>query len=378
MPLRPKRDLVHRCVRCGRTYRHGYTPKCAACDGLIDVSYDLDSATLYDSDVSVERFFDLLPLLDPASLRPVGDGNTPCVHARALGAALGVERLYLKLESRNPTGTTKDRIASVVLSLFAEIGMSDFVSCSTGNSSNALAHGLLRHPQFTMSLYVAGEFRDRLRHVDGNPQVELHVLPDMTFTQAFDHARQQARARRVAFEGGFFNPARREGLKLAYLEAVEQVPHEIDWYVQAVSSAMGVYGVWKGAGELRAMGRTRSVPRLLCVQQETCAPMVQAWREGSDTIAPHHVVEHPQGIAAALLRGNPSGSYPYVRQIVRDSGGTMASTTEEEIRAAKDLLQTSENLCCGYEGAATIAAVGKLAAAGTIGASDVVLLNLTS
>jgi threonine synthase len=344
---------------------------------LIDVFYDLDAATLYDSDVSLERYFDLLPIRDPENALSLGEGNTPCVHAEALGEALGLERVYLKVETANPTGTTKDRMAAVVLSLFRESGISKFVSCSTGNSSNSLAYGILREPRYTMYLYVGEDFRHRLRFVDDNPNVELHVLDGMSFAEAYDHARDQARARGVTFEGGFFNPARREGLKLAFLEAVEQIPDAIDWYFQAVSSAMGVYGVWKGANELRSMGRTRSLPRLVCVQQESCAPMAHAWAEDCATIAPHHIVERPQGIAAALLRGNPSGCYPYVYDIVRASNGSMSSVTEAEIREARDLVIGREGVRCGYEGAATVAALRNLAATKRVGASDVVLLNLT-
>jgi threonine synthase len=375
--LRPKRELTHRCVRCGAAYGHGYTPKCLCCAGLVDVVYDLDAATLYDSDVPLERYFDLLPILDPANLAPLGEGNTPCVHAATLGAMFGLDCVYLKVESANPTGTTKDRMASTVLSLFGELGIREFVSCSTGNSASSLAYGILRHPRFTMHLYVGGEFRDRLRFVDDSPNVVLHVLEGTSFADAYDHACEQARRCGATFEAGFFNPAPREGLKVAFLEAVEQVPREIEWYFQAVSSAMGVYGVWKGAGELRRMGRTTSVPRLVCVQQESCAPMARAWDDGCSSIQPRHVVREPRGIAAALLRGDPGACYPYVHDIVRESRGAIVSVTESEIRDARDLVTECEGVRCGYEAAATVAALRTMAASGVVGISDVVLLNLS-
>ena len=68
-----------------------------------------------------------------------------------------------------------------------------------------------------------------------------------SFVEAADYAVAYARQHKLVSESGFFNPARREGLKLAFLEACDQVPEPIDWYVQAVSSAMGVYGAFKGA-----------------------------------------------------------------------------------------------------------------------------------
>src|SRR5262245_40074398 len=154
---RAKTFLRHACVRCGREFPHGFTPRCPACSGLVEVTYDLAAVNLYDSDVASERYFDLLPVREPEHLVWLGEGGTPCVHARELGGAIGLRRLYLKVESRNPTGTTKDRMAAVVLSLFAELGVREFVSTSTGNSSSSLAFGLLRHTGATMHLYVGGD-----------------------------------------------------------------------------------------------------------------------------------------------------------------------------------------------------------------------------
>jgi len=131
--------------------------------------------------------------------------------------------------------------------------------------------------------------------------VHLYVLEGASFVEAFEAARA-ARSEEVASEGGFFNPARRAGLKLAFFEAVEQVPAPIDWYFQAVSSGMGVLGTWQGALELEAAGVLSRRPRLCCVQQASCAPMVAASREGAATIAPHHVVAQPRGPARAIRR----------------------------------------------------------------------------
>ena len=74
------------------------------------------------------------------------------------------------------------------------------------------------HPQFQMHLYVGREFEDRVRFVENNARVSMHVLEDFTFSEAFKYAKQEARRRGVPFEAGFFNPARREGLKLAFLK----------------------------------------------------------------------------------------------------------------------------------------------------------------
>jgi threonine synthase len=370
-----EKRLRHYCVDCGAEFPHGFTPRCPRCSGMVEVEYDLTRARISDADRPLERYFDLLPVRDPENLLSVGEGNTPCVHARNLGEALGLRHVYLKVESKNPTGTTKDRMAVTVLSMFREIGLREFVTSSTGNSSNALAHALQRHPGFTMHLYMGEAFRPRFRY-EGEGVV-VHSLDGVDFSGAFYHARDLARARGLPFEGGFFNPARREGLKLAYFEAVDQIPGEIDWYFQATSSAMGVNGTAKGARELLSMGRIKRIPRMVCVQQESCSPIVDAFQEGSSTILPHHIVEQPRGIAEAILRGNPSGCYPYVYRMLRETNGLAVKVSETEILGAQRQVLEMEGVACCTDAATTVAALARLAAQGVVAPSDVVMLNLT-
>jgi len=377
MALVPKDELVHQCRRCRRRYPHGFTPRCNACGDLVEVQYDLGAARLHDSPVVMERYFDLLPIREPDSLLPLGEGNTPCVHAAVLGAVLGLERVYLKVESHNPTGTTKDRMAAVVLSLFNELGIAEFVSSSTGNTANSLAYGIRRYPRFKMHLFVGAAFQDGLRFAHDNPGIVLNVLEGMSYAEVSNYAQGEAKRRRLPFEAGFFNPARREGLKLAYFEAVEQVPDEIRWYFQAVSSAMGAYGTWKGAKELQALGKVHALPRMVCVQQESCCPMVKAFEEASPAIKRHHIVPDPSGIAKSILLGDPSECYPYVYGMVRESGGTFARVSESEIREARARLVQIEGIDCGNNAATTVAALVRLADRGAIRTEETVLLNLT-
>jgi threonine synthase len=374
--LRATKTLLrHYCVDCGEEFPHGFTPRCRRCKGMVEIAYDLSRAKIRDAESPLERYFDFLPIRDPDHLLSVGEGNTPCVHAGALGDAIGLERVYLKVESTNPTGTTKDRMATTVLSMFREIGVSEFISSSTGNSSNALGHAIGCHPYFRMHLFMGEAFRSRFRY-DGEGVV-VHALAGKDFSAAFNHARDLAHATGRPFEGGFFNPARREGLKMAYFEAVDQVPHEIDWYFQASSSAMGVNGTAKGARELVTIGRISRVPRMVCVQQESCAPIVNGFDDDSPTLLPQHVVDNPTGVAKAILRGNPTGCYPYVYRMLKDTNGLAVRVSEREILDAQRDAFELEGVSCCTDAATTVAALRKLAASGTVGRRDVVLLNLT-
>ncbi len=195
--------------------------------------------------------------------------------------------------------------------------------------------------------------------------------------EAYGEALNFATRRGVVSERGFFNPARRAGLKTAYLEAAEAVEGPVDWHVQAVSSAMGVYGTYRGAKELLAMGRTSSLPRLLCVQQETCCPMVRAFEAGSPVIRPQDVVERPSGIASAIMRGDPRRAYPYVHRIVTESGGTFASVSEREIREARGMVEDLEGISPCFDAAAAVAGLARLARTGVVAPDSTVVVNLT-
>jgi threonine synthase len=364
------------CQSCGRTYGAGFHPVCA-CGGMVDMAYSLARARIRILENPVLRFFDLLPLSDEANVRWLGDGNTPTLHAQALGRLLGLSNLYLKDETRNPTLTTKDRMASMVLSFFQENGVREFACSSTGNSSTSMARGVETFPGFRLHVFVGRDFLHRM-NFPSSEQVKVYWVRDATFAEAHECARAFTRVNpAVTSDRGFFNPARREGLKLAFLEAVLDMPEAPHWYFQAASSGMGVYGVWRGAQQMFRMGRLERLPRLACIQQETCCPMVRSWRAGSAVTRAQDVVTEPRGIAEAILRGNPTNTYPHLHRVVRQSGGTFESVTEAQIREAQTMLRELEGIDSCPSAATTIAAIKLMAASGELRRDEVVLANIT-
>jgi threonine synthase len=363
------------CTGCGRELSGAFYPFCPDCGSMSDVRYDMSAVELRDTPNPYHRFIDLLPVAD-ASLLPDDATFTPAVHARRLGAEIGMSSLYLKDETKLPTGTTKDRMAAIALAYLYECGVHGFTTSSTGNSSTAYGRAIVSIPGLTTVIFTASAFRDRLGF-EGNDRVIDVVLEDATFVEAFAAAGEFAELHGFASERGFFNPGRREGLKIAWLEAAEQVPQPIDWYVQAVSSAMGVYGVHKAAHELYELGLSERLPSLLCVQQETCAPMVSAWRAGSEVIRPEDIVHRPTGIAAAILRGDPTKAYPPIRERVIASGGTFTSVSEQEIRAARTMLEELEGVPGCFSSSAALAGLIQVRRAGAIGEDETVLVNIT-
>lgn len=363
------------CTACGKPPGEIYRPFCE-CGGMIEVGYDPARVHLHDSDNPYVRFADLLPVSRTHDRLPQDARYTPAVHARALGKVLGMPSLYLKDETVLPTSSTKDRMAAVALAYLWEHGVRAFCTSSTGNSSTAYAHAIRAFPDMTLYLFTAENFLPRVQHAD-HAQVVHFGMREASFVDAFEYSGVYAREHGLVSERGFFNLGRREGLKLSFLEAAEQIPAPIDWYVQAVSSAMGVYGTYKGAHELLALGRIERLPRLLCVQQAVCSPMVQAYQEGCEAIQPRHIVPRPAGIAEAILRGDPTRAYPYVRRVVLDSNGGMVAVSEAEIREARRMVEELEGLTPCFSAAAAVAGLIKQVRSGHFPARDTVMVNLT-
>jgi threonine synthase len=363
------------CTICRKGTGSSYRPFCE-CGGMTEVEYDLDHVELADSDNPYARFADLLPIASTRDMLPRDAAYTPTIHAKALGSRLGMPRLFLKNETALPTCSTKDRMAAVSVGFLWERGVRAFCTSSTGNSSTAYAHAIRARPDMTLYLFTAEDFVTRVQHAD-HPQVVHFGLRDASFVDAFNYAGVYASEHKLVSERGFFNLGRREGLKLAYFEACDQVQGPIDWYVQAVSSAMGVYGTYKGARELLAIGHIDRLPKLLCVQQESCAPLVRAYQEGCGAIMPHHVVKRPHGIAEAILRGDPSRVYPYVKDIVVESGGDFSSVSETEIREARAMAEELEGVSPCFSASTALAGLIKQARTDRFPRADSVLVNLT-
>lgn len=361
------------CVLCGNRELSLLRMRCQACGGALDAFYDLSRVKVAADPSPLARYADLLPLRSPATW--LGEGNTGCIHAERLGRRLGMDALFLKDESANPTRSTKDRLAPIALARFAELGVHRVSLSSTGNTSTAYARGAQLLGEFELHIFVGKEFHHRLNYVD-HPAVKTYVL-DGGFDSAGVAAKQFAAANHMPFEGGFFNAARREGLKLAYLEAFDQMPMPPRFVFQAVSSGMGMLGAYKGAVEYRALGRINAIPAFVAVQQETCAPMAAAFAENSSVIQPHHVVRRPTGPAAAILRGDPTPTYPYVEAVCRGTGGAIHAATLDRICEARNLLAELEGLHVCSASATALAGVMDLRERGTIAAEAPVLVNLT-
>jgi threonine synthase len=358
------------CVRCaGCQPGTGYLTACRECGGLLDAGYDLGRARIGPAGQDpFRRFGDLLPAVPAAfpATSEHGIASTPLVALEP-----GV---YAKWEGGHPTGSAKDPMAIVALAHMRTRGVRAFVFSSTGNTTAAFARALAFWPDITGHVFVPAGFPPP---ACPPPNLVVHEVPGDYAAAHHAAARHAGRHDRLVPEGGFFSVGRREGLKLAYLAALLDAPAPPTVVVQAVSSGMGILAAGKAAAELTSLGLLPHPPRLIAVQQESCAPMVASFLAGAEALRPGDVVPDPDGPAVATLLGDPSASYPYVRDAVLASGGALAATSAADIGAAYTHARWRLGLDVCFAAATALGALPGLRRAGLIRDGDVVLVNLT-
>ncbi len=378
--MKPRRSFhfTQQCVRCTREYEADRHVIRCDCGELIDFEYDLDTSKSWKPDrrfSGLMRYWRFLPVTSPSrAVSSTGhDGPTPLFRSKKLGEFLGLSDLWIKDESRNFTKSFKARDAIVCLSRFQEIGVREFVLASTGNTAAAFCNGMRR----MRGKIAAHLFVPKTAVIDFPlSNVKNLVRLDGNYQETLELARSYSRETAIPFEGGFANPCRREGSKtLAY--EVAEAGLRPDWYVQSVASGTGAYGFHQGFGDLRSIGFTDKVPRVLCVQPEGCSPMVNAFKKRHESLSSDDVVDHPNTFATTLANGNPSFSYPYVRHVVLDSMGLMESVTEAEIAQAFLLLVKLEAILPEPAAAVALAGAVKMKENGLFEKDSTILLNIS-
>ncbi len=351
--------ITYYCMDCSLTVDGEHATRCSRCGGVITYKRADDSYKIRKGEFDVDKYWDFLPLEDPKKLMGTGNKPTQLVESKKLTSVDSSTRVFLKDETQTNTHSSKDRMAVVALSQLNEQGIKSFVVCSTGNVASALGYLLENHPEIQMHCFVAEDFLSRYRYVD-SPNIIMHKLEpgyDSAQTQALQFAKEQ----HVHHDGGYFSTAKRAGLGMAFLEAWEQAKTDFDYYFQAVSSGMGVLGVYEMAEKMKKAGMIDRIPSLVAVQQDTCDPMVKAFEAGVKEMKPEHIVKHPTGIAKAILTGDPTVCYPSMYKVVTETHGSFVSVSEAEIRSAQAHLNNKELIKATPDGAVALAGFLKYA-----------------
>jgi len=311
----------------------------------------------------LERYRDLLAHPGETFPLTLGEGDTPLIHARRLGAELGLDRLFLKFEGANPTGSFKDRGMVLAVTRAVQRGAGAVVCASTGNTAASAAAyaaaagipafvilpaGKVARGKLAQAL-VAGA---RLVMVDGNFDVALDAV------------------RRLGEEGvaavvNSINPDRLEGQQTAAWEVCDALGVAPDALALPVGNAGNISAYWRGFSRYAAEGRTAATPRMLGFQAEGAAPIVRG-----------AAVMEPETVATAIRIGNPA-SWELAVAARDESGGLIEAVSDEEIIAAQHDVVRLEGIFCEPASAAGVAGVRRLAADGRLHRSETVVCVLT-
>ncbi len=364
----------------------GLCPCCPAPGKPLLVRYKLDGVELR-SDVpgaasrGIWKYQPLLPVLEPWPGYGCDVGLTPTVQHHRLGDELGVE-LWIKGEGANPSGSFKDRGLSVAVALGTACGARRFCLPTQGNAGVAAALFCARMRLPPCIVYMPQDYANSVYHRAARyfgAQVEFHGA---NIAACGKHMRSELadelKAGKLVDLSTFFEPGRLEGKKTMGLEIFEQFPRTRlpEFIIYPTGGGTGLVGIWKAFEELVQLGLIDShqrLPRMVAVQSQRCAPVVRSFQAGHDEVAP---VESQGTVADGLdVPGAIMGHQ--ILKVLRDSGGTAVDVTEEDIKHAFTRLGR-EGIACGYEGAATLAALEKLRSDGAVPADSRVLLLNTS
>ncbi|MCY3846288.1 MAG: threonine synthase [Acidobacteria bacterium] len=353
---------------------------CPACGMPLLAQYDLataarswDRASLAGRPRTMWRFQEVLPSGGRAGPVSLGEGCTPLLHARRLGAAVGLDRLYVKDESANPTNSFKARGLSAAVTVARRLGAATISVPSAGNAANALAAYAAR------AGVAARVFMPRDVKTPFVRECELYgadvTLVDGLITDAGRIAAEAGAAHGWYDVSTLKEPYRVEGKKTMAYEVAEQLGWEWpDWMIYPTGGGTGIVGMWKACAELEALGWMPAGrrPRMVSVQAEGCAPIVRAFEAGAERAEPW---EGARTAADGLRVPRAIGDFLILRAL-RDSGGTALAVSDDTMVAAMREMGATEGLSAAPEGGATLVALRALLARGTIAPSDrVVLFN---
>lgn len=379
------------CSRCGTTYgaeeaRYA-CPRCGpmACldmrpdYGRIGAIWGRERLAA-DPRPSLWRYGPLLPLAS-ATCAPAGPlsnamgalssvGWTPLFSAGRLGEALGVPRLLIKDDGRNPTGSLKDRASAVVLARAREAGEATVATASSGNAAAALAglgaavgaECIIFVPQSAPAAKVA--------------QLLIYGATVLLVEGSYDDAVELCLAACAAWgwynRSTGYNPHTAEGKKTCALEICEQLGWEApDTVVVAVGDGNILTGLHRGFEDALALGWITHMPRLVGVQAAAAPALYAAWRAGAADVAPAPATT----LADSINVGLPRDGYRALRAI-RATGGLCVAVEEEAILHAMGSVARASGLFTEPAGATAFAGLIALADAGAIGRDErVVVVN---
>ncbi len=354
------------CRECGTKVDLGPYYACPECFGPLEIAYDFPQITRAEIESgprNIWRYKSLLPVPSDIEASPnMEPGFTRLLQANNLGNALGIDNLWVKDDSTNPTNSFKDRVVACALSAAREFHSKVFACPSTGNLANAVAAAGARAGLKTVVFIPS--------NLEKPKQVNSAVYTDSLVAVEGNYDDVNKLASEIAGEEdgwAFVNvnvrPYYAEGSKTLGYEIAEQLGWRLpDQIVIPVASGSQLTKVDKAFQELIALGLVEDKPYKVYGAQATgCSPVSVAFKEGHEIVRP----VKPDTIAKSLAIGNPADAV-YVLDICRRTGGAVEDVTDDEIREGILLLARNEGIFTETAGGTTVACLKKLVETGQL------------
>lgn len=368
------------CSKTGEQFAAGKIHNLSPSGAPMLVHYDLAKArsaltieSIAAGVSSMWRYGPLLPVANPANVVSLGEGWTPLIPTPRLGVRLGVDKLWVKDEGQNPTGTFKARGMSCAVSMAKELGVTKLAAPSAGNAGGAMAaYGAAAWMEVNVFMP---------RDVPEANYVECKMAgANTTLVDGLISDCGRIVAERKDAEGWYDvstlkEPYRIEGKKTMGLELAEQMGWRMpDAVFYPTGGGVGMIGMWKAFDELEQLGWIDSKrPKMICVQAAGCAPIVKAFEEGRED---SQFWENAATLASGLRVPKALGDF-LVLKAVRESGGACIAVSDQDLLEAGVWLAEAEGLFVAPEGAACVAALDHLLKSGFLKKSDEVVIYNT-
>jgi len=366
-----------KCRECQKEYDSTFKYICDDCFGPLDVHYEFPKITkesFNGREQTYWRYFELLPIADKSNIVSINAGMTPLIKAEKLGKELGLNNLYVKNDSVNPTFSFKDRPAGVAISKAKEFGLKSVGCASTGNLASATAAhaakaGLpcyifapsdIEHAKIAQALSYGSEY----------------ISVDGTYDDANRIAAQIGDSKAVGVVNINMRSYYVEGSKTLAYEVAEQLDWKVpDQLVVPTGSGAMLNAICKGFEELESVSLIDKVStmHMNCAQPHGCAPIVDAFKNNTDAVTP---VENPDTVAKSLAIGDP-GDGRYVLKRLKQYNGIAEETNNKEILDAILLLAKTEGIFTEPAGGVSVSVVKKMVEDGKIDKDEIVVCYVT-
>ncbi len=372
------------CVVCGTSYPAadaGYVCPDHGTEGILDVQYDYDlvasrispQSLAASHDTTMWRYRPLLPVAQDAAVPPLTVGWTPTYETPRLARDLGVGRVWVKDEGRQPTASLKDRASAMALVKAAEVGAEVVTTASTGNAAAALS-GLSASVGQKNVIFVP-ESAPEAKVTQLLAYGSTVALVKGNYDAAFDLCMEAAEEFGWYNRNTGFNPYMTEGKKTAGLEILEQLGWEApDAIFVSVGDGSIIGGVHKAMKDAVALEWIEHSPRIFGIQAAGSDYLVQAFEAGEDVLtkAPISADTVADSISADLPRDRIKAM-----AAVTETDGTYLRVSDDEILAALPIMARGSGVFAEPAGAAAYAGLVAAADSGRVGSGDRVVVLST-